>query len=160
MSMQSAALSVCGAMILLGMLGALVREKDQAMRFALRIFFLLALATPFLGGIEWDSFSEEIEMSGKTVDQAAQEQLLSAAERLLKQKAEELLKKEGITPAGIEFSLHTDEDGSIMITGLTVTAAPGALRETASASGILVQAFGITPEIREQREEKKAGDGE
>ena len=47
-----------------------------------------------------------------------------------------------------------------MITGLTVTAAPGALRETASASGILVQAFGITPEIREQREEKKAGDGE
>ena len=80
--MQSAALSVCGAMILLGMLGALVREKDQAMRFALRIFFLLALAAPFLGGIEWDRFSEEIEMSGKTVDQAAQEQLLSAAERL------------------------------------------------------------------------------
>lgn len=97
----------------------------KIVKFAVHLFLLIAIVTPFVGEpIDFSSgaeaFAWEQNETAKSLNQLADEQLLKSFDKSLTVQAEAVFKKHGIVPEKIEFSMNVQSDRSIDISKLEI----------------------------------------
>lgn len=100
-------------------------HMTKIVKFAVHLFLLIAILTPFIGqsidfSSEVEAFSREQNEAAKNLNELADEQLLRSFHKSLKTQAEAVFKKYKIVPEKIEFRMNVRSDRSIDINKLEI----------------------------------------
>ena len=92
----------------------------KIVKFAVHLFLLIAILTPFIGqpidfSSEAEAFTWEQNETAKSLNELADEQLLRSFDKSLRLQAEAVFKKYEIIPEKIEFSMNVQSDRSIAV---------------------------------------------
>lgn len=158
-SIRNIAASLCIALVITCIFTMLLPGKgwNQFARFAVRLFFLLCLVTPFLGGggkldFDADQYFSGQEERQKDLAQLTQRQLQESFEENLRRAAWEILTRNGIAPEKIQVETYISPDQHIDIISLNVTLKGEAQLLSWKISSLLEEAFGLQPQLEFQDE--------
>lgn len=98
-------------------------RMTKIVKFAVHLFLLIAVVTPFLGqpmDFSAEAFTWEQNDTAKSLSELADEQLLRSFDKSLRLQAEAVFKKYGIAPEKITFHMNVQSDRSIDISKLEI----------------------------------------
>lgn len=137
---RSIVLITCVISILSGVLDALKPDSrfDRQLRLLLSVVFVLAVLTPFAGGIrslhvEW----RENVVASEALSDAMASETIAEAGRNLETALTTLLTEGGVTDAAVKVAMHTNDDNSIDIEQVTVLCS-----DTETARSLLTECLG------------------
>ena len=124
-------------------------KMAKIVKFAVHLFLLIAILTPFIGQpIDFSSSAEaftwEQNETAKSINELADEQLLRSFDKSLRLQAEAVFKKYEIVPEKIEFSMNVQSDRSIDISKLEILLKGSDKDRCGNAVRELNEMFGVT----------------
>lgn len=145
--------SICITAVITSIFSMLVPDTrlDKVLKFAISLFFLTGLISPFLSeGLDFhvDLSLQQSSVQPESMEQAVQSQFSALAQRNLESALTTLLKQEGLPVRKVETTIHIDEQDGISITKVTVS--PGMRITPAQAAQIqeiVKRETGILPEV-------------
>ena len=146
------AMSICVTAVVTAMFSMLVPNTkfDKALKFAISLFFLTGLVSPFLSN-RLDFHVDLGETEAPAVEQrmaaAAEESFLRLAEGKVAAGIENALAMEGIQTKKVTVSINIGEDGGISINKLTILLRQDAASKVELAGEIAERTAGVPPEV-------------
>lgn len=145
--------SICITAVVASIFSMLVPDSrlDKVLKFAISLFFLTGLVSPFLsGGLDFhvDLAPAQSSASVERMEDAVQTQFVALAQRRVESAVEEVLRQEGLPVRKVETVIHIDGSGGISITNVKVS--PGESITAAQAEQIkevVKRETGIHPEV-------------
>ena len=145
--------SICFTAVVASIFSMLVPDSrlDKVLKFAISLFFLTGLVSPFLsGGLDFhvDLAPAQSTASAERMEEAVQAQFAALAQRRVESAVAEVLRQEGLPVRKVETAIHIDESDGISITNVKVS--PGELITPAQAEqikAVVKRETGIFPEV-------------
>lgn len=124
-------------------------HMTKIVKFAVHLFLLIAIVTPFIGkpidfSAKAEAFTWEQNETAKSLNELADEQLLRSFEKSLRLQAEAVFKKYEIAPEKIEFNMNVRSDRSIDISKLEILLKGSDKDRCDKAVRELNEMFGVT----------------
>ena len=121
---------------------------DKVLKFAISLFFLTGLISPFVsGGLDFHVVMElgETQVAQQELSESVQSQFGALAEKKLAASLEKMLAAEGISVRKVTVTIHIDDVGSVSISRLEIILAEG--QSESGAAAAIRRETGITPEV-------------
>ena len=147
------ALSICVTVVAATIFSMLIPNgsMEKVVRFAVSLFFLVSLLSPFIGGrIDWNiDFNTEAMEQQDTVplQESIDRQMTTIVENRLEASVTQLLAGIDVEPEKIEIQVNVGEDNSICISRLVLRLGQKDQNKGREASDLLKKEVGVTPEI-------------
>ena len=144
-SIVSWATAICVALIGGGVLSLISPSGNlkKATSFAISLFFLCAIITPFITLSFSDSPQFTVSQSAVIRDDTSERLAKTTAQRGVK----EILKSQNITAQKIDIGIHINDDKSISITYIEITLERDKIIYESEISNMIHEYFGIKAEF-------------
>jgi Stage III sporulation protein AF (Spore_III_AF). len=145
-SIVSWATAICAALVGGGALSLISPSGNlkKSVSFAISLFFLCAIITPF---ITLD-FSESLDFSVSQSDEVRSDTTIRLARAAAERGVKEILKSKDIIPQKIDTGIHINDDKSISITYIEITFDKDKSIYESEISGMIEEYFGIKVTIK------------
>ena len=140
------ATAICVALIGGGVLSLISPsgKLKKSVSFAISLFFLCAIITPFITL----NFSDNLDFSVSQSDELKDETTIRLARATADRGVREILKSKEIIPQKIDTSIHINEDKSISITYIEIMLPEDKRIYESEISGMINDYFGIKAGFR------------
>lgn len=153
-TIRTLGMSLCLTVVITALFSMLIPDTklDKVLKFAISLFFLTSLVSPFLSGnldfhIAVDASADP--PSNTQLEESMAEQFSGLAAQRISAAVEGVLETAGIFAQNVRVETTISEDGSISISELTVTISPADVDWKMEIIDILRRETGITPVITE-----------
>lgn len=151
-TIRTIAMSLCVTAVITAIFSMLVPNAkfDKALKFAISLFFLTGLISPFLSNrldFQMELGGTEVPAVEEKMTAATEESFLRIAEQKVAAGVEHALLAEGIPPKKVTVSINIGEDGRISINKLTILLRSDTAGKAASAGEIAERTAGVPPEV-------------
>ena len=145
-SIVSWATAICAALVGGGVLSLISPSGNlkKTVSFAISLFFLCAIITPFITL----NFSDSLDFSVSQSDEVRGDTTVRLAKAAAERGVKEILKSKDIIPQKIDTDIHINDDKSISITYIEITLDKGQSIYESEISGMIEEYFGIKPGFR------------
>jgi len=145
-SITAWAMAICVALIGGGVLSLISPSGNlkKSVSFAISLFFLCAIITPFITL----NFSDDIEFSVSQSDEVKGETTVRLARATAERGVREILKSKDIIPQKIDVGIHINEDKSISITYIEIMLSEDKCIYESEISSMINDYFGIKADIK------------
>ncbi len=145
-------MSLCVTAAVTALFSMLVPDNrmEKVLRFAVSLFFLTSLVSPFLsGGLDFhmDLSVPDSAQSDPGLAQSVESQFTGLAEKKVASAVEKALAQEGIPVKKVQVSININEDGGISITKMCITVNGEEHPDTGKIAETVKREVGFTPEI-------------
>lgn len=151
-TIRAIGMSVCITAVVTGIFSMLVPDArlEKVLKFAISLFFLTGLVTPFAsGGLEFHVDLEELTAPAarQELNDAVGAQFLPLAEQQLAAGVENVLAAKGIPVKKVTVSIHIDGTERVSINRIEILLPKGAEEQAGSAAAVTRQETGIDPDV-------------
>lgn len=152
-TLRNTAVSLCITFTVTGMLSMLMPGEswNRFAKFAVRLFLLLCLVLPFLGGeLDFSQWTSVTAFSPQSVDQLsdlAQTQLLETFCDNLEKESKNILDENNIQTEKITAEAHIVDEQRIDISNIRITLPPESADMAQKAEDLIQETLGVEPEI-------------
>lgn len=153
-AIRSIGISICITAVLTALFMMLSPDSklERTLKFAISLFFLAGLVSPFLDGeikldLKLDTMTRQT--ADTRIARAAAEQFSTLAQTRLEATLESLLRAEGIEVKKVRLQTTITPEGGISISRLEVYLSAGGMGQQKAAESLLLRETGILPEVWE-----------